>query len=260
MKEWLTMLLGKTAWQMTPPRAYGTFHLLFMLLGFSACVIAALAMRRVSARKYNRLVFAIGIFLVLSEFYKQLFYTFYLEGGEYQWWIFPFQLCSIPMYACLVLPFLKKGKLRRAITGFLCTFNLLGGFLTFFEPSGISHPYWTLTLHAYLWHMLLVFLGFSLLARGEGCRSAAEFRLAVYTFLVLCAAAFCINLIFYAPSGGTINMFFVGPADSTLIFCKDIAARFGWYVSTLLYVPAVCFGAYIVYLLGAFVTKPRRSR
>ena len=76
---------------------------------------------------------------------------------------------------------------------------------------------------------------------------------------LLCAAAFCINLIFYAPSGGTINMFFVGPADSTLIFCKDIAARFGWYVSTLLYVPAVCFGAYIVYLLGALVTKPRRS-
>ena len=76
MKEWLTMLLGKTSWQMTPPRAYGTFHLLFMLLGFSACVIAALALRRVSARKYNRLVFAIGIFLVLSEFYKQLFYTF----------------------------------------------------------------------------------------------------------------------------------------------------------------------------------------
>ena len=51
MKEWLTMLLGKTAWQMTPPRAYGTFHLLFMLLGFSVCVIAALALRRISARK-----------------------------------------------------------------------------------------------------------------------------------------------------------------------------------------------------------------
>lgn len=46
-------------------------------------------------------------------------------------------------------------------------------------------------------------------------------------FLILCGMAFCINLALFRASNGEINMFFVGPANTTLIVFKDIAARFG---------------------------------
>ena len=66
--------------------------------------------------------------------------------------------------------------------------------------------------------------------------------------MVLCCVAFSINLIFWKPSAGSINMFFVGPRNSSLVVFEQISEMFGWYVSTILYIPTVCLGAWIVYL------------
>ena len=43
-------------------------------------------------------------------------------------------------------------------------------------------------------------------------------------------------------------MFFIGPKNSSLVVFKWIAENFGWYVSTLLYIPSVCLGAYLIFL------------
>ena len=96
------------------------------------------------------------------------FYTYIIGDGQYQWWIFPFQLCSVPMYLCLIIPFIKEGKIKKSFYLFLSTYNLLGGFVAMFEPSGLSHSYWTLTLHAYIWHLLLVFIGFLIIFNKKG--------------------------------------------------------------------------------------------
>ncbi len=246
--DWLTRLLQATAFPMTPPRAYGPFHLTFALVGFALCVLLAWKLRNISRKKGRILIFCMGVFLLLFELYKQLFYTFCIGERGYKWWIFPFQLCSVPMYLCLIAPLLKQGKVSRAMYSFMMIYNLLGGFITFFEPSGINLAYWGLTIHAYTWHMSLVFVGLFLNFAGFGGRKLQDYRAASLTFVVLCGIAFCINLIFRDVSDGSINMFFVGPSNTSLIVFKDIAKNFGWYVSTLLYIPTVCLGAYIVFL------------
>ena len=43
-------------------------------------------------------------------------------------------------------------------------------------------------------------------------------------------------------------MFFVGPAKSSLIVFSWIAENLGWYVSTALYIPVVCLGAFLIFL------------
>jgi hypothetical protein len=96
--------------------------------------------------------------------------------------------------------------------------------------------------------MLLVFVGFYLIASGRCCKKATDFKSAAVTFLALCATAFAINLIFRKVSDGTINMFFVGPSDNPLIVFKSIAQSCGWYVATALYISAVCLGAWLIYL------------
>jgi hypothetical protein len=127
------------------------------------------------------------------------------------------------MYLCLIAPFLKEGKVQSAMYHFMTTFNLLGGLMAFIEPSGLVHEYWTLTLHAFLWHMMLIFVGFYLIASGRGAKTMRDYRSSAVLFLVLAAMAFIINLIFWVPSDGDIKMFYVGPAISPLAVFKEIA-------------------------------------
>lgn len=260
MGDWLESIMAATAWEMTKPAAYGPFHLTFTALGVFLCILIARKLRHVSERGNQIVLFSVGMFLAVTEIYKQLFYTFYLEDHTYNFGIFPFQLCSVPMYLCLIAPFLKPGKIRDGMYHFMTTYNLLGGIMAFIEPSGIVHGYWTLTLHAFLWHMMLVFIGIYLIASGRFAKTRRNYYSATVTFLVLAVIAFSINLIFWEASNGRINMFFVGPRNSSLMVFKDISKRFGWYISTLLYIPTVCLGAFIVYLPAHIYAKRKASK
>ncbi len=256
-------LLRATAWPMEKPRAYGPFHLTFFIVGLAVCLIAAYLLRKTS-EKGNRIVLcSAGGFLILSEVYKQLFYTFVIGGGSYQWWIFPFQLCSIPMYFCVIAPWLGDGPVRRGMYNFMLAFNLMSGAVAFTEPSGLCHEYWTLTLHAFIWHMLLVFVGLYLGFSGRAGLKLGDFRYAAAAFGALCLAAFAFNLIFWnMPAAsddpaGHMNMFYIGPANSPIIVFKDICLRFGWYVNTPIYIFCLCVAAFVFFLPFALVRRGR---
>lgn len=241
-------LMRATAWAMEKPTAYGTFHLSFTFIGLAVSIILAWFLRN-SNKKGNRIVLTIcGGFLLLSEVYKQLFYTYHIGGGAYQWWIFPFQMCSVTMYLCLIAPWLKPGKVQQGMYNFMMSFNLLGGLMAFIEPSGIVHEYWTLTLHAFIWHMMLVFIGLYLGFSRYGGKTTKDYKLGIITFCFLCVIAFALNLVLRDVSAGSVNNFYIGPSVSPLAVFKDIATNFGWYVCTLLYIPAVSFGAYLLFL------------
>ena len=255
----LEQLITATAWPMTPPEAYGTFHLLFLFFGLGSSAVLAYRLRRCSPACHRRILLGVGLFLIFCEIYKLLFYYYVVGHGSFQWWVFPFQLCSIPMYLCLAASITRSETTRSAIYTFLCTYNLLGGFLALLEPSGLSHDYWTLTLHGFAWHTLLVFLGLLLILSGNGPKSVWDFGHATVLFLILCGVAFGINLVFFRASQGEINMFFVGPANNPLIVFKDIAFRFGWYAATALYIPCVCLGAWLV-CIAVRLCSPRSCR
>lgn len=246
--SFLETFIEATAWGMEKPKAYGPFHLIFTFVGLAVCILLAYLLRNTGKRGNKAVLLSVGIFLAVTEIYKQLFYYYYIGDHTYQWWIFPFQLCSVPMYLCLIAPFLKEGKVQSAMYHFMTTFNLLGGLMAFIEPSGIIHEYWTLTLHAFLWHMMLIFVGFYLIASGRGARTLKDYRSSVFLFLALAAMAFIINLIFWIPSEGDIKMFYVGPAISPLAVFKQIATACGWYVNTPIYLVAVSLGAYLLFL------------
>ncbi len=258
--QFLEKLIEATAWGMEKPPAYGGFHLTFTFVGLVICILLAYLLRNVGERGNRIVLWSVGGFLALTEIYKQLFYYFHMGDHSYQWWIFPFQLCSVPMYLCLIAPFLKKGKVQSAMYHFMTTFNLLGGAIAFAEPSGLTHEYWTLTLHAFVWHMVLVFVGFYLIASGRGAKTMKDYGSSVVVFLCLAVVAFCINLIFWDVSGGSIKMFYVGPGESPLIVCKDIAKNYGWYVCTALYLPAVSAGAFLVFLPVYLYERHKKKR
>lgn len=240
----------------TKPKSYGTFHLSFTIVGFALCLVFAYLLRKIGNKASDRLIFGCGAFLAVTEVYKQLFYYFCMGGDVgYEWWIFPFQLCSVPMYFCLIVPFIKNERIKSAMYTFMGTYNLLGGFIAFFEPSGLLHNHLTLTLHAFVWHMLLVFIGFYLIASGRSGYKMRNFLDSALIFVGLCVIAFIINLSLRGVSGGSVNMFYVGPTISPLIVFKSIATVCGWYVNTPLYMIALTIGAFIFFIPHYYVRK-----
>jgi len=237
-----------TAWEMTPPKAYGAFHLTFFLVGLAVSFLLAWLLRKSSDKVNKAVLISAGSFLVVTEIYRQLFYYFVVGQGEWQWWIFPFQLCDIPMYMCIIAPLLPKGKVQNAMYDFMLAFNLMGGFISFFEPSGLVHEYWTLTLHAFVWHMMLVFIGLYLGFSRRAGRRLSDYKGAVLIFAVLNVVAFCIDLALWNVSEGTVNMFYVGPRISPIIVFKDIATKFGWYINTPIYMLCLCLAAFLFFL------------
>ena len=252
----LQQLMAATAWPMTKPTGFGSFHLLWLFIVVPAAVFIAWKLRGLGEKGNRRLLIGIGLFLAVCEVYKQIFYFFYIENGSYPWGIFPFQLCSVPMYLCIIAPLLKKGKLQRGMYHFMVLFNLLGGLAAMIEISGLSHEYWTLTLHAFIWHTILLFIGLYLGFSRHTSVTKTDFKLACLTFIGLSVVAFSINVVIGQILGHEgINMFFVGPENSPLVIFEDIAERFGWYVSTLLYIPVVCLGAGVIYLPFSYFKK-----
>lgn len=246
LDSWITA----TAWRIETPKAYGWFHISFVVIGVLISFYAARKLRSIGDKGNRILLLSVGIFLMIAEVYKQLLYFLVIEDRSgYSWGDFPFHLCSVPMYLCVIAPLLKPGKLQKSLYSFMMLYNLLGGGIAFTEPSGLLHSYLMLTAHAMVWHMLLVFIGLYLVFSGRGGFEIKDYRASTKTFLILCAVAFGINLLFWDISGGAINNFFVGPRNSSIIVFKQISEAFGWYVSTAIYIPAVCLGAYLVFLL-----------
>lgn len=243
--SWIEKFLRWTAWQMDKPPAYGAFHLGFFFCGLAVVILLAFILRKTNDKQNRIVLLCCGLFLLLTELYKQLFYYYVIGNGTYQWWIFPFQLCSVPMYMCLLCAFLPKGKLSDALMDFMLSFNLMGGFIAFLEPSGLMHEYWTLTLHAFVWHMTMIFVGLYLGFSGRAGRTLKGYRNSVFVFVGLCIVAFIINLLLWDVSAGDINMFYVGPRISPIIVFKDIAANWGWYVNTPIYILALSIAAFI---------------
>lgn len=249
----LDLFFESIAWTMTPPPAYGAFHILYTLIGFTLCALAAWKLRNVSDKTCRYILFSIGLLLAVSELAKQLFYFFAIKDNTYSWGDFPFQLCSVPIYMCLIAPWLKPGKVQRGMYSFMVLYNLLGGAISFTEPSGLLLNRWFLTVHALVWHMLLVFIGLFLCFSKRGGNRREDYIYATRTFLCLCIIAFGLNCFVQYGLGEHMNMFFVGPGNSPIAVFSQFSQWFGWYVNTPIYIFALCLGAYLVFLLTYFL-------
>lgn len=236
-----------TAWEMQKPAGYDLFHIL-MTLGLLAVTVLIAWLLRNTNEKQNRIVLGVvGGFLLLTEVYK---IAFHLTVNPYNWgfWgAFPFQLCSVPMYLSLFCAFCTNKKLNSWLYECMFAVNMFGGIMAFLEPSGIQHGYVTLTIHAYVWHMLLIFLGLYLYMSKRVCMDRGDYKKAAISYLVSCGVAQGLNLIF----GDKINCFYFSPyVQSPLAVFKDIYASCGWVVNMILLIIALLLASAAVYYIG----------
>lgn len=242
----LRTLIQETAWPMTPPAPWSAFHAAFIACGIAwAAGLTRFLCRPQSVmgsspKSPGYILLACGMILAAGELYKQLFLYIVVNEGIYDWWYFPFQLCSTPMYLCLVFPFLPEGRYRETAAVYLQSFGFLGGLMALLEPSGLMQPYWTLTLHGLPWHILLIFIAFFSTASGLAARDSQCFLSALVLFFLFCALATAINI----AARGKADMFYISPYyPVTQIIFHEISLALGTGPGIAVYLLSICGGA-----------------
>lgn len=201
--------------------------------------------------RQQKLFLYCGILMLTSEIWKQWCLTFFLGNGHYNWWYFPFQLCSIPMYVCLLIGLLPDNfhsRLRAPLLTFLMDYGLLAGIFTFFDTSGLHHTYFPLEFHSYMWHILLIILGLF-----AGHSRAADYTNSGYKkstgiFLACALIATLCNIVF-SPFG-KINMFYISPYfPMTQKVFRQIAGLLGNPIGIFIYMLSIMLGAWLIHHL-----------
>ena len=253
MTDFLQKYLLPLLHRMERPTAWGTFHSLFFFIGIPAAILIAFWLRKISKKNEKHLFFTIGTLLILSEIFKQISFT--AIEGAYRFDLIPFQLCSIPMYLCILIPMLPEGKLSGAMRTFIATFGLMGGVASYIAPGTMCREWFELTLHSFIWHLILIFLGFYVFFSQNTKIQKRDFLGAEILYLSLCSIAFGINLLCTNAPGIDVNMFYIGPKPSTLPICREITARFGVAINSVIYISSLSFCAFIIHITESFLKK-----
>ena len=251
--------INSTAWKMTPQPLFRTFHLTYILIGLAVCFGAAYLLRWLGDLGEKIMLFGIGAGLIISEVYKQLFWYYAIGYSEYPWIRLPFHLCSMPMYLLVILPFIRSGRIKTALTDFLGTYCFAGGLVSVIVDGGLLREYWMMTIHCLNWHLVLVFIGLYLSFRGKISRGVKGFAGATVIYYLLAAAAFGLNCALWNVSNGTCDMFFVGPAPMEVAVYRDIAKVTGRPLVTLIYLVTLTVISFVFWILLARIKTSKTS-
>lgn len=268
MADLLERFLYATSWTFEKPRAYSAPLLFFTAFGVICAVFFAriAAARFLSSRhqkrnghRFRSLLFFCGLILAVCELYKQAFLYVVVFHHSYNWWYFPFQLCSVPMYLCLLLPLLPDGRMRTSVLTFLQDFGILGGIMALLVPDGFLWEYITLTCHGFLWHFLLIFIGFYIAFSQQSDSTKAGYLSALPLYGACCLIATAINLAvqYCLWPYSYANMFYINPCfPSEQVVFHTIALTFGTPVGLIAYLAASCIGAFFVHCFCGRITPP----
>ena len=205
-------------------------------------------------QKHKNIFFYCGLLMLFSEVWKQWCLTYILNNGHYNWWYFPFQLCSIPMYICLILPWIRSPQIYDAFLTFLMDFGMLGGIFAFCDTSGMYYHYPPLTIHSFAWHVLLIILGLYAGFTISKSISIQNYLKSAGIYLICCVVATIWNLLFHPY--GNINMFYISPyyIMAQKVFCK-LALILGNNAGIAIYIASTLFGAWIFHCIWMFLKR-----
>ena len=259
------MLLTFLDTKMEVPLPYSPFHIFFVLTSvFAGFQISNHAGR--DASFVRRFLLLASVTIIVLEIYKQINYTFRVEGGrivaDYQWYAFPFQFCSTPMYIGLIAAVTKNEALHRRLCAYLASYSLFAGISVMAYPVSVFTDTVGINIQTMVWHGGMIAMGIVLLRTGYVRASLGTVLDAFPVFLTLVTAAAVMNEVAHQTgllTTETFNMFYISPycAPSLPVYSL-IQPHVSFPVSVLIYVAGFTAAAMIVLMLSrlAHVAAP----
>ena len=245
------------------PKSYGTFHLISLAVVLLCTVLAVWKLGNAPERAFRRFVFIVWCVLLAGEIYREICFSFSVSDGglvfDYAWYIFPFQLCSSPLYILPFIVFLKEGKVRDGFLCFMALWSFFGGAAVMLYPGDVVCMFVGINFQAMIHHGAQLLIGVLIAARC-GRRMNLKFYLSgLYVFLGYLAVAMILNVVVYHyltanGMGDTFNMMFISPYfPCTLPILSTIHAQTSWGVVFPLYVLGFSLVAALIFFVERFI-------
>ena len=243
--------------KMDIPKPYGWFHLLFCALSLLTAVILCATHKKGDDRRVRRVVFITAVLVAVLEIYKQINYSFSYGDAitfDYQWYAFPWQFCSMPMYVGLLVGLTRKGKVHNALCAFLATYAVFAGACVMAYPNDVFITTIGVNIQTMICHGSMITVGIYLLYTQYVKLSHKTILSAMSVFAVAIALAITLNEIVYhtgITDGESFNMFYISPhAASTLPVYSSVQKAVAYPWCLLIYFITFTLVAYVILILA----------
>lgn len=202
------------------PVSFGAFHFVMLSIMIVVAIILCTRFKNSSDKSFRHLLFILWCIMVVGETYYQTCFFFHNDGGsavwDYEWYKFPFQFCSTPLYILPLTIFPKSKRVRDCAMAFMMSFSLFAGLAVMLYPNDVFVSLIGASIQSMIHHGLQVIIGILI---GVHNRHRLNFKFyagGVPIFCILIAAAMVMNVAGYhilqnAGMDDTFNMFYVSP-------------------------------------------------
>lgn len=200
---------------MTTPTWGGWYHLLCVAIVIALCALVVLKARNLSEKRVDLILGITAGVLLAFEVYKQFNFSYDHTDDTwgYQWYIFPFQFCSTPMYVMLAASLINNQKVKNSLHSFLATYALFAGTAVMVYPNDVFIETIGINVQTMIHHGTMVVIGVLMYVSGMVKVSHKTILRALPTFGVLVAIALTANVLYgeFGDPDQTFNMFFISP-------------------------------------------------
>ena len=248
---------------MTRPGNYGWFHLLFFALSILAGILLCVTHKKGDDARVRRAVFVTGVIVILLEVFKMFVYSFYIEDNrlvwDFQWYAFPWQFCSTPMYVSLLTGIFRKGRVHRSLMAYLATFALFAGLCVMLYPNDVFIGEIGVNVQTMICHGSMLTIAIYLFGSGYVETEHKTILRALPVFAAAVSIAMILNeVMFYSGILGdeTFNMFFISPHfEGTLPVYSIVQGIIPFPFCLIIYIIAFSAASYIMLLAAMGIKK-----
>ena len=254
MDEFLKLLQSG----METPKPYSSFYFVFLSFVIVFTILISICFRNAKIKGFKTVLLITWIILVILEIIKEVVYSFYYDGEpkwKYAWSMFPFQLCSLPLYTLPILIFTNKDKhphFFECILSFEAFTLLFAGLTVYINPVSVLCPLVMVNIQTMIHHGSQIIIGIFIICWYRKNINFNFFCKGQIVFVVAVAIASLLNLI--VPNlinGNYFNMFYISPYYEFIVPGLNISTKQFPYILLLFgYIIGVMLSSFIVFLLA----------
>lgn len=241
------------------PEMYGAFHLSFFAASFVAAFVLCLLWKLGVIKDVKKVVLITAIIVLVFEIYKQINFSFGYTDGitfDYQWYAFPFQFCSTPLFVGLLCG-LTRGRINQNLAAYLATYALFAGLGVMFYPATVFVPTLGISIQTMICHGSMITIAIFLFYTGYVKAERSTILKALPVFITMVGIAITLNEIAYLTGlteTHTFNMFFLSSHFESDLPVYSLVHNalylweppVGYIISVILYIIGFTAAAFIV--------------
>lgn len=243
--------------EMETPVSFGWYHFMCLGIVIAIAVLFCIKLRDCSDKTFRFITLIGWIIIVLLEIMKQFIFTYSVENNkivtDFQWYAFPFQLCSSPLYILPFVAFMKDCKIREFFTSFISTFSLFGGLVVLIYPNDVFIETTVINIQTMVHHGLQVVFGIWYAVHFRARGGIKYFLKSIPVFIVMLAIAVLLNETlgaYIVSTGEDFSMFYVSSlVPNHLPILSDVYKAVPWGVFLVAYLVGFCLVSALIYYI-----------